>query len=204
MQLSEKIKSQRQKLGLTQDELAERSNVTIRTIQRLENGICTPRAYTLKAISAALNLGFEELSAYPDSAEENTEKEINVCDAHNDYKFLVTILLSCYSFLVLPYVHYLIPHYISKKTKNVSANAKEQVDKIVWRQLIWQIALHGLMLSILFYNVFLRRYFFKPLIIDYLTVFFLMIGINSIIITMALIRLRLNNYISLKYSYLSR
>lgn len=41
--------------GLTQEELAEKSHINVRTIQRIEAGAVEPRSYTLKAILTALD-----------------------------------------------------------------------------------------------------------------------------------------------------
>ncbi|MCW3808121.1 helix-turn-helix domain-containing protein [Plebeiibacterium marinum] len=48
--------------GLTQGEVAEICNVTIRTIQRIESGIVKPRASTIKIISQTLGFDFFETS----------------------------------------------------------------------------------------------------------------------------------------------
>ena len=49
--------------GLTQKELAERSNISVRSIQRIENGELIPRSYTLKTLAGFLELSFEEFMA---------------------------------------------------------------------------------------------------------------------------------------------
>jgi transcriptional regulator with XRE-family HTH domain len=46
--------------GLTQKELSERSNISIRSIQRIENGEIIPRSHTLKTLALILELSFEE------------------------------------------------------------------------------------------------------------------------------------------------
>ena len=48
--------------GLTQDEVAEKSKITVRTIQRIESGLVTPRAFTIKIISETLGFDFFETS----------------------------------------------------------------------------------------------------------------------------------------------
>ena len=58
--LGQKIVALRKEKGLTQEELIEKCNVSIRTIQRIEAGEVTPRSYTLKAIFEALEYDFEE------------------------------------------------------------------------------------------------------------------------------------------------
>lgn len=46
--------------GFTQKELSERSNISIRSIQRIENGDIIPRSHTLKTLAEILELSFEE------------------------------------------------------------------------------------------------------------------------------------------------
>ena len=48
--------------GLTQDEVAEKCKITVRTIQRIESGLVTPRAFTIKIISETLGFDFFETS----------------------------------------------------------------------------------------------------------------------------------------------
>jgi transcriptional regulator with XRE-family HTH domain len=45
--------------GFTQKELSELSNVSVRSIQRIENAELVPRSYTLKTLAAILDLPFE-------------------------------------------------------------------------------------------------------------------------------------------------
>ena len=46
--------------GLTQDEVAEKCKITVRTIQRIESGAVKPRAFTIKIISDVLGFDFFE------------------------------------------------------------------------------------------------------------------------------------------------
>jgi len=48
--------------GLTQEEVAEKCKITVRTIQRVESGLVQPRAYTIKTISDVLGFDFFETS----------------------------------------------------------------------------------------------------------------------------------------------
>ena len=50
----------REKLNLTQEELAEKSGVSVRTIQRIESGI-KPKGYTLDTLSEALGINKDDL-----------------------------------------------------------------------------------------------------------------------------------------------
>jgi transcriptional regulator with XRE-family HTH domain len=53
-ELGKKISEIRNSKGLTQEALVEKCNISVRTIQRIENGEVTPRSYTVKAIMEAL------------------------------------------------------------------------------------------------------------------------------------------------------
>jgi len=53
--LGKKIAELRKAKGLTQDELVEKCNISVRTLQRIEAGEVSPRSYTLKIIFAALD-----------------------------------------------------------------------------------------------------------------------------------------------------
>ena len=58
METGKLIKELRIKKGLTQEELADKTEVSARTIQRIENGEVDPRAYTLQMIAKALEVDF--------------------------------------------------------------------------------------------------------------------------------------------------
>jgi len=53
--LGRRILELRTEKGLTQEELVEKCNISVRTIQRIESGEVTPRSYTIKSILAALD-----------------------------------------------------------------------------------------------------------------------------------------------------
>lgn len=55
--------------GLTQEELAEKCNFTVRTIQRIESGAVNPRSFTIKILSAKLGYDFLETSDFKADSE---------------------------------------------------------------------------------------------------------------------------------------
>jgi transcriptional regulator with XRE-family HTH domain len=63
MKTGQRIKEIRLKKGLTQDDLAEKTRISARSIQRIENGKVDPRAYSLHAIAEALGGDYEELNS---------------------------------------------------------------------------------------------------------------------------------------------
>lgn len=59
MDLGDKIKAARTKKGITQKELAEKTGLTERTIQRIENHEVEPSVYSLNKISEILSFDFK-------------------------------------------------------------------------------------------------------------------------------------------------
>ncbi len=63
MTLADLLTSLRLERGLSQEELAERTGVSVRTISNLERGATAPRRATMRALSAGLRLDRQELHA---------------------------------------------------------------------------------------------------------------------------------------------
>jgi len=59
-ELGKKISHYRKAKGLTQEELVEKCNLNVRTLQRIEAGEVTPRSYTVKLIFEALELNYDD------------------------------------------------------------------------------------------------------------------------------------------------
>ena len=59
-ELGKKIAELRKSKGLTQEELVDLCNISVRTIQRIETGEVTPRSYTVKTILGALESNYDE------------------------------------------------------------------------------------------------------------------------------------------------
>jgi transcriptional regulator with XRE-family HTH domain len=85
-ELGQKIQDLRKQKGLTQEELVEKCNINVRTIQRIEAGEVTPRPYTIKTILAALDYEFNKI--------QTTEKDLYFPDNNKSYA-LRTLLLAC-------------------------------------------------------------------------------------------------------------
>jgi transcriptional regulator with XRE-family HTH domain len=61
-ELGKKIAELRKAKGLTQEELVSKCNITVRTLQRIESGVVTPRSYTIKMLFAAMDYNIYNLS----------------------------------------------------------------------------------------------------------------------------------------------
>ena len=61
-ELGRKITELRKGKGLTQEELVDKCNISVRTLQRIEAGEVTPRSYTVRTILAALDYDLSKVS----------------------------------------------------------------------------------------------------------------------------------------------
>ncbi len=69
--LSKRVKDLRNRRGISQELLAEDSGLSLRTIQRIENGETEPRGDTLKRLADTLNVTPDELIEWK-QAEDNS------------------------------------------------------------------------------------------------------------------------------------
>jgi transcriptional regulator with XRE-family HTH domain len=74
-ELGKKLTELRRAKGLTQEEVVGRCNVSVRTIQRIENGEVVPRSYTVRMILSALGYNFDEIFAEESTDTENQSVE---------------------------------------------------------------------------------------------------------------------------------
>ncbi len=96
------FKKIREQKHLTQSELAEKSGLSLRTIQRIEAGN-TPKGFTLRAITSALEIETELPAAERETANLERAKLIN---------------LSAISGLVIPFGSIIFPLILTYKTKD--------------------------------------------------------------------------------------
>ena len=197
MELYQRIVIARKKKGLTQEQLADLTNVTVRTIQRIESGESIPRSYTVKAIAAVLNISFEELLANTNSNKASLTNSINSSISPNlqDGKhFLQMLCLSCFSYLVIPLVHFLVPARMLKKSNEQNPAIIAFARKVISNQIYWMVALYIFLLLSLAYNFIITVYFKNFYSLNYLWPFFIMYFINIIIITTAIWRIKKTDF----------
>lgn len=87
-QLGHMIQVWRKGKGMTQEELVERCNINVRTIQRIEAGEVTPRPYTVKAILEALEVDPSEVGNFHS---ENTDSELVIETSWLRYAYAVGV-----------------------------------------------------------------------------------------------------------------
>ncbi len=143
LSLGSKVSDSRKKLGLSQEALAEKANVSLSTIQRIEKGIGKPRAFTLKIIAETLELDTAELFSF-NTKKDNYESSIQSLKRMNLYTLL---------FVFIPFVNSIAPAIIWKKDKQIIAK-DNAAGKMMSFQLLWSIlTLIGITISILLSNL---------------------------------------------------
>lgn len=124
--LAKKVKELRKLCGISQELLAENSGLSLRTIQRIENGETQPTGDSIRKLSSALNVTPNELIDWQIQEDNNT---------------LLLLNLSQLGFLAFPLLGILIPLiiWISKKDKIKDV---EQVGKSILNfQISWTLLL---------------------------------------------------------------
>jgi transcriptional regulator with XRE-family HTH domain len=125
----------RQKLNLTQEELSEKSGVSVRTIQRIEAGT-KPKGFTLKALADALGVNTTELF------------EIDLADTSVEGKWLKIINLSALPFILFPPLNIVAPLLIMTLKKQSSFLTR----RIVSIQILWTLGSILLLVLIMILN----------------------------------------------------
>jgi transcriptional regulator with XRE-family HTH domain len=142
--LANKIKELRIKKGFSQERLADDTQLSLRTIQRIEKGETEARGDTLQRLAGSLNSSIEELTG---SAE-------NV-----DRRLLAVLNLSALSFIVFPLFGIIAPlvtwALVKEKTKPIEEAAK----RLLNFQISWCI-ITGIIYSAFFFNIPLPAFHF--------------------------------------------
>lgn len=124
--LAIKIKELRTRKSLSQEELSKSCGLSLRTIQRIENGETDPRGDTLKRLAFALNVT-------PDDLIDWAEQE--------DSRFLALLNLSAFSYIAFPILGIIIPLAIWVLKKDKIKYLDDTGRKLLNFQISWSICL---------------------------------------------------------------
>lgn len=132
-----KLKNIRESQNLTQEELSEKSGISVRTIQRIEAGQ-EPKGYTLRVLAQTLEISEKELQ------NTSSETEISQSIVHQpnnekteeiDFSKVKLINLSSLPFVVLPVLNIVVPvilMYVLKMKYPI-------IKQIISVQILWTI-----------------------------------------------------------------
>jgi len=114
-ELGQKISELRKSKGLTQEELVEQCNISVRTIQRIEAGDVTPRSYTIKTILSALDYDIEQISTETKISKEFKKLFLLEIDDEKEAGFLITQLniawISGIIYFLLGFAEVIVDYY---------------------------------------------------------------------------------------------
>lgn len=131
-----KLKSLRELQNITQEELSEKSGISVRTIQRIESGK-DPKGYTLRALAKVLdvkeidllNQGTKEENIISEEKKETGEPIVM------NYSSLKIINLSSIPFTIIPPLNILVPLILMY----IMGQKNYLTKQIISLQILWTI-----------------------------------------------------------------
>lgn len=127
-ELANRIKNLRVRKGFSQEELAESTGLSLRTVQRIENGETEPRGDSLRRLALAFEVSPDEILDW---------------EVYEDKGLLLGLNLSALSFIVFPLLGILVPLIIWVSKKDKIRNINEIAKNILNFQITWAILLFG-------------------------------------------------------------
>ncbi len=138
------LKEYRLQRHLSQNELAERSGVSLRTIQRVESGTSAGSPYVVRQLCTTLGIDWREVNNAEDPsgshAEAETEDGLPAVSAVHRYDKLVKYVnFSALSVLCFPLLNLLVPSvlYLVYKSELPDSRDRSAVLKILDLQILW-------------------------------------------------------------------
>ena len=173
------LKEQRKNINITQEELSEKSGISLRTIQRIESG-SIPKGYTLKALARALEIDENSLLETKPAQEPINSNQLNL------------INLSSLAVFCIPVINFLIPLFITLLKKQINPMTIQIISiQVFWTSIMAVIFLLGNLINLgdLGRDIFL-------------VVLFLIIPINAFMVIRNSIEIKKNNklYFSLNFT----
>ena len=160
-----RIQTIRKSKGFSQELLAEESGVSLRTIQRVEQGATVPRGHTMQALAAALGVALDDFRAEPKPLAapilaRQSGAVVAVVPAPEakllpalhapaatpasaalpaDPEFVQLLNLSALSFLVLPLLNIVVPLLLWRRRRHTTAQVAEVGRRVLGFQVLWQV-----------------------------------------------------------------
>lgn len=130
------LKSIREEKGYTQTDLAKKTGLSLRTIQRLEGSNNVPKGFTLTALAEEFDMNPEDLQNEYVRFRRSKDSEISTIN---------TINLSILSFLGIPFGNVILPFTIWRNHRN-SEFINEVGRRIVNFQILFTLTLNILLI----------------------------------------------------------
>jgi transcriptional regulator with XRE-family HTH domain len=203
-----RIQALRKSKGYSQELLAEQSGVSLRTIQRVEQGETVPRGHTVQALATALKVPLEALLMMPESVVEpavvapapsepgplpaplppSTAPPASLA-LPSDSQALELLNLSALCLLIFPFLNLLVPYLLWRKHRHHMAHAAEVGRRVLGFQVLWQVASFFSYLMVLllqaamffYFGVVLKGVFLGVFVLTYL-VNVVTVGYNQLLL----------------------
>lgn len=138
-QMGDRVKKYRRLHNLSQEELAELSRLSVRTIQRLEKGESIGSPYTLRTLATALQINPDELIAPPAASDPNLHP--------TTLKYLLVLNWSALAGIVAPLANIILPAILLWRRRH-DQTVQERGRQMVSFQIFWTLVTLGMMLMI--------------------------------------------------------
>jgi len=171
------IKQHREKLGYTQNELANETGLSLRTIQRLESNNKSPKGHTLKVLTDVFEMEPAVLQASFLNMNQTRKSELHSIRLIN---------LSVLAFIGIPFGNLIVPTILWRKRRD-SQLVDDYGRRIINCQILWSVILSLLLCISPFINLYEADF---PLI---LIILFAAMTINVIIVGVTARRLQNEN-----------
>ncbi len=126
-----KLKTYRNRKNLTQEELATRSGISIRTIQRIEKGLASGSPHTLKALAGVLEI---------DSLDLNVADQTQHLVKDDDLRKLKLLNFSILSVFIIPFGNIILPTLVFLRHRSITS-VNEVGRKIISFQIVTSVIL---------------------------------------------------------------
>jgi transcriptional regulator with XRE-family HTH domain len=128
-ELAKKIKELRNRKGFSQEELSEKSGLSLRTIQRIENGETEPRGDSLKRLASTFHVSPDEIIDW---------------QIIEDNSILIIMSLTQLSFIAFPILGVLVPLVIWISKKDKIKNVDKVGKAIINFQITWIVVFYAI------------------------------------------------------------
>lgn len=125
--LAAKIKELRNSKGYSQEYLSEAAQLSLRTVQRLENAESEPHGDTLNRLAKILGVEIDELT------------ELRVGTNNNNYLAIMNLSAGIFIFLQLPFLSFIGPLMLWLYKKDKFQDVYERGKQILNFQITWNI-----------------------------------------------------------------
>ena len=178
--LAKRVKELRKRNGISQEVLAENSGLSLRTVQRIENGETQPTGDSIKRLSSALNV---------------TPNELIDWQIIEDNNILLLLNLSQLGFIAFPLLGILIPLIIWTSKKDKIKDVDYVGKSILNFQISWTLLLFLMVIAIFITTKFelTKNISFADILITFSGMYFL----NFVVVIFN--TLRYHNGNSIKY-----